>query len=76
MSASSVPPRQPRCSVCAKPTDPAFKPFCSARCADVDLARWLNGSYAIAGGNADTDEDGDSLVVPTPFEPGDDDDAH
>jgi len=26
---------------------PAFKPFCSRRCADVDLAHWLGGSYAI-----------------------------
>lgn len=35
------------CAVCGKPVDPAYKPFCSRRCADVDLARWLNGSYAI-----------------------------
>jgi uncharacterized protein len=51
--------------VCAKPTDPAFKPFCSARCADVDLARWLTGAYAIPGGTSDTDEDGDAGVLPT-----------
>ena len=24
-----------------------FAPFCSARCADVDLGRWLTGQYAI-----------------------------
>ncbi len=35
------------CPVCAKPTDPATRPFCSKRCADVDLSRWLNGSYAV-----------------------------
>jgi uncharacterized protein len=35
------------CPICAKPTDPAHRPFCSRRCADVDLARWLTGRYAI-----------------------------
>jgi endogenous inhibitor of DNA gyrase (YacG/DUF329 family) len=37
------------CPVCGKPVDPARKPFCSKRCADVDLNRWLNGAYVIAG---------------------------
>lgn len=35
------------CPICAKTVDPAYRPFCSRRCADVDLARWLNGSYAV-----------------------------
>ncbi len=35
------------CPVCQKPTDKGYRPFCSKRCADVDLGRWLNGSYAI-----------------------------
>jgi endogenous inhibitor of DNA gyrase (YacG/DUF329 family) len=35
------------CPICGKPTAEAFKPFCSKRCADVDLHRWLSGSYAI-----------------------------
>ena len=35
------------CPICKKPTDPAFQPFCSKRCADVDLQRWFAGSYAI-----------------------------
>ncbi|OWU84099.1 DNA gyrase inhibitor [Oceanicola sp. 22II-s10i] len=35
------------CPICNKPTDPATRPFCSKRCADLDLARWLNGSYAV-----------------------------
>lgn len=35
------------CPICRKPTDPKERPFCSKRCADVDLARWLGGSYAI-----------------------------
>lgn len=37
------------CPICQKPADPAFRPFCSRRCADVDLARWLKGSYTIPG---------------------------
>jgi uncharacterized protein len=37
------------CPICQKPSDPAYRPFCSRRCADVDLGRWLKGSYVIAG---------------------------
>jgi len=37
------------CPICTKPTDPAYRPFCSRRCADVDLARWLGGRYVIPG---------------------------
>jgi hypothetical protein len=40
-------PRLPKCPICGKPTDAAFKPFCSKRCADVDLHRWLSGVYAV-----------------------------
>jgi endogenous inhibitor of DNA gyrase (YacG/DUF329 family) len=36
-----------RCPICGKPRDPDYRPFCSKRCADVDLGRWLTGSYAI-----------------------------
>jgi len=36
------------CAICKKVLKTAkFKPFCSKRCADVDLGRWLKGSYAI-----------------------------
>lgn len=35
------------CPVCAKPTKAAFRPFCSRRCADVDLHRWLGEGYRI-----------------------------
>ena len=40
------------CPICSKPADKAFRPFCSRRCADVDLSRWLKGSYAIPGERA------------------------
>ena len=35
------------CPICHKPVDPAFRPFCSKRCADVDLQRWFSGGYVI-----------------------------
>ncbi len=34
------------CPICKKKTAPKYRPFCSKRCADVDLAKWLNGDYA------------------------------
>ncbi|MBC6441813.1 MAG: DNA gyrase inhibitor YacG [Rhodobacteraceae bacterium] len=37
------------CPICEKDTDAKYRPFCSRRCADVDLGKWLNGSYAIPG---------------------------
>jgi hypothetical protein len=36
-----------KCPICGKPADAAFRPFCSRRCADVDLQRWLSGAYAV-----------------------------
>ena len=39
----------PRCPICRKPQEDAYKPFCSKRCADVDLNRWLSDGYAIPG---------------------------
>jgi len=35
------------CPICARDSDPKLHPFCSARCRDVDLGRWLRGSYSI-----------------------------
>ena len=48
---------QPACPICKKPRDEAFKPFCSKRCADLDLARWFKGAYVIPDRPED-DEDG------------------
>lgn len=42
MAASAKP-----CPICGKPAVDKFRPFCSRRCADVDLNRWLTGSYVI-----------------------------
>lgn len=45
---------KPGCPICGKPVDPAYRPFCSRRCADVDLQRWLAGVYAVPA----TEEEG------------------
>lgn len=36
-----------RCPVCHRPADPVMRPFCSKRCADIDLHRWMTGTYAV-----------------------------
>src|SRR5450631_601917 len=56
----------PRCPLCGKATEPAFKPFCSKRCADIDLNRWLSGVYAVPV-KEDEEEDGER---PAEGEPG------
>jgi endogenous inhibitor of DNA gyrase (YacG/DUF329 family) len=46
------------CPICGKPREAKFRPFCSKRCADVDLNRWFKGVYAVPVTETD-DEDGD-----------------
>ena len=46
------------CPICGKPATEASRPFCSERCRDVDLNRWLSNSYAIPAAK-DDDEDAD-----------------
>lgn len=36
-----------KCPICGAPVEHRYRPFCSKRCAERDLARWLNGSYAV-----------------------------
>ena len=50
-------PTQKTCPICGKPTEQLFRPFCSRRCADVDLQRWFSGAYAIPGPPPELDED-------------------
>lgn len=50
------------CPICGKPRADAFRPFCSRRCADVDLNRWLKGVYAVPAVESDEgpeDEEGE-----------------
>jgi uncharacterized protein len=46
-----------KCVICGKPQDPKYKPFCSKRCADVDLNRWFSGKYAIPAMEGDEPDD-------------------
>jgi len=46
------------CPICGKPAVDGSRPFCSERCRDVDLNRWLSDSYAIPG-RPEADEDAD-----------------
>lgn len=47
------------CPICGKPSSQQFHPFCSGRCSDIDLNRWLSGSYVIpAEPVAEDEEDG------------------
>ncbi len=48
------------CVICGKPKDEKYKPFCSKRCADVDLNRWFSGGYAIPAEEEDEATDGES----------------
>lgn len=44
------PPSDPAgCPICGRPRDAKLRPFCSKRCADIDLGKWLRGEYAIPG---------------------------
>lgn len=48
-----------KCPVCRKPAHPDFTPFCSKRCADVDLNRWLVEGYTIPAVELDDVDFGD-----------------
>lgn len=49
-----------KCAICKKKdAAEAYLPFCSKRCADIDLGRWLNGSYAIPTEDSGSEEIGD-----------------
>jgi uncharacterized protein len=65
MAHSTPDPRNPwaagQCPICRAPTEQQYRPFCSRRCADVDLSRWLRGAYAIPD---DDDEDGKADATP------------
>ncbi len=51
-----------RCPMCSKRATLEYRPFCSKRCADLDLSKWLGGSYAIPAEETElSEEDGGSL---------------
>ena len=46
---AKAPAKRGKCPICGKPRSPDHRPFCSKRCADTDLGRWLGGRYAVPG---------------------------
>jgi uncharacterized protein len=57
-------PKPSRCPECREPATEQFRPFCSKRCADIDLARWLTGGYAIPAAAVTDDAEDDSPGTP------------
>ncbi|MCC5967072.1 MAG: DNA gyrase inhibitor YacG [Natronohydrobacter sp.] len=49
------------CPICRKPSVKDYRPFCSKRCADVDLARWFREDYTIPTPLTGLEDDPDSL---------------
>lgn len=56
-SPGGPPPKAPKCPICGKPRDAAHRPFCSKRCADIDLHRWLVGVYRVETGETPQTEE-------------------
>jgi hypothetical protein len=48
------------CPICKRPASPSYAPFCSKRCADLDLQRWFSGAYAIPA----SEDDEEDLSIP------------
>lgn len=53
------------CPICKKPSSQTHHPFCSARCADIDLNRWLSGRYVIPGTPDPGDDEEEATDLPT-----------
>jgi uncharacterized protein len=51
-------PTSKSCPICGKPAVERLRPFCSKRCADVDLHRWFSGRYAVPVVEREEDEKG------------------
>ncbi|MGQ3018359.1 DNA gyrase inhibitor YacG [Phenylobacterium sp.] len=48
-----------KCPICRKPVTADYRPFCSKRCADVDLQRWFTGAYAVPAVEQEEVSDGE-----------------
>ncbi|RUT31305.1 DNA gyrase inhibitor YacG [Arsenicitalea aurantiaca] len=67
MADNVIPLRPVRpCPICGQNSSQAFHPFCSGRCADIDLNRWLTGSYVIPAGTGEDDGGDDAPGLPAP----------
>lgn len=45
------------CPICSKDPEKKYRPFCSKRCADVDLGKWMTGAYAVPSQGEDDAEE-------------------
>ena len=52
----------PKCPSCGRPAEPDYRPFCSRRCADLDLSRWLTGAYAVPAVEDEREEGPESYL--------------
>jgi endogenous inhibitor of DNA gyrase (YacG/DUF329 family) len=61
-------PNPPRaaCPICGRPASPDNRPFCTKRCADVDLSRWLGGAYRIPIDDPEADVEAVEVASPSP----------
>jgi len=57
------------CPMCAKDAVEKYRPFCSKRCADLDLGKWLNGSYAVASQDEDDIDELSEALDQEPLRP-------
>lgn len=70
MTSPTLAPEKP-CPICGKPAAANLRPFCSRRCADVDLNRWLSGVYAVPVKDGESEDEADTVRTGRP-----DDDGH
>jgi len=59
------------CPICRAPAMQRYKPFCSKRCADIDLGRWITGAYVIPGNKETDTEEGAERAEATTGKEGD-----
>ncbi len=62
------PSKSSTCAVCGKKVSAKFAPFCSRRCADLDLGRWLKGGYVIPARPDDAEDGAETPKSETPPE--------
>ena len=56
-------PQKATCPLCQQPVEALYRPFCSRRCAQLDLGKWLTGSYAIRSHEAMEDSNVETLLA-------------
>jgi endogenous inhibitor of DNA gyrase (YacG/DUF329 family) len=60
MSSEAAKARPMHCPICGKSAVEDYRPFCSKRCADIDLGKWFSGSYSVDGR---VEDEGDGSVA-------------